>query len=224
MSDNVVSEIQPFELAEKLQVGMTMQLKPESGSAQDKVYEVQVRGWDELKYILTSVPERIRGTTSLRPGLTVTARLLAEGVAFGFRTLIMDIQSRPASLVIMRYPGTIAMKDVRAHKRIAVFLVVTLTAGTDGQVESGECVMRDLAVGGCCIETDMELIVDTNVDLAFTLPNGKSLQKMASTVRNCREVGGRYAYGLQFLADESPKEAELIKKFFESVDDIIQDG
>lgn len=222
-SVNEVEEIQPFELAERLEVGLKMTLVAEAGGGKRTSYEVEVKGWEDMGFILTSVPERKSGMVPLRGALPVTVRMLAEGVALGFRTRIMDIQSRPVNVMYLQYPGNVAMKDVRAHKRFPVFLIASITIATDDHVETGKGIMRDLAVGGCCIETEMDLPDDEEVTISFTLPNGVSVKDLAAIVRNQRETLEKCAYGMQYVDDDSTEKMKAIRGFFDSIGEFVED-
>ncbi len=217
-----MNEILPDELANRLQVGLSMQLVFEVTNAMETSYEVEVRGWEESSYILTTVPDYKPGMVPVRGGLPVTARILAGGIAFGFHTRIIEIQSRPVSVMFLQYPGSVAMKDVRAHRRISVFIMASLTTQVDDKSVDGTAVIRDLAVGGCCIETRMDLLIGTEMNLRFVLPDGKSVENVVSVVRNQREAIDGYAYGLQFLADKSPAETKKIQDFFVSIGEVSE--
>jgi len=206
-------------LLDRLEIGLPLQIMPEKQDSGFPGHTVTVRGWEDLRYIVTTVPERDMQKFPLRAGLVVTGRLLAGGVAFGFHTRIMDILHRPATMMLLQFPTQVAQKEVRAHKRIPVFVVVQLVVKPEreGQPEqTGSGTMRDLAEGGCCIECDQEIEVGAKVQFSFILPNGESVKDIVAEVMNCRRPGGRRFYGTRFIPESSPEGFARITRFFKS--------
>ncbi len=202
----------------KLEVGLPLRLLPEGYTSSRDSYEVHLRGWEDFSYILTTMPEYDAQKPPLRAGLNVTVRLLAHGIAFGFQTRIIEMMHRPVTLMVLRFPAAAAQKGVRAHKRLEVFIVTELTVNPHDaaakRTVSGR--MRDIAIGGCCVECDEDIDVGTEVQLSFTLPNGDAVEGIAAEVKNRRTPAGRHQYGMQFIPDSSPESVSTIERFFES--------
>ena len=207
------------DLLSKIEVGLPLQLMPEGHSAKNASYTVYVRGWEEHTYIVTTLPERDAQKLPLRSGLRVTGRLIAGGIAFGFRTRILEMLHRPVTLMLLKFPANIAYRDIRAHKRIPVFLMAEFVINADkgdSLQKTGAGTLLDLAVGGCCLECDEEINIGTRLQLSFALPSGETVEGITAEVMNQRTQAGRNRCGLRFMVERSPEAAHLIEQFFQS--------
>jgi len=207
------------DLLNGLEVGLPMQILPEGQESEIASHTVHLRGWDDFSYIVTTLPERDSNKPPLRSGLLVTVRLLVHGTAFGFRTRITDLRRRPLELMLLKFPTQVAEKEIRAHKRVQVFIVAELLIHPEGDATAERTAsgrMRDLALGGCCVDSDGEINVGTKVQLSFMLPNGERVKGLEAEVKNRRMAAGRHQYGLQFITDSSPENIHKIEQFFES--------
>jgi len=207
------------DLLNRLEVGLPMQILPEGQEAETDVHTVHLRGWDDFSYIVATVPKRDSDKRPLRAGLVVTVRLLVQGTAFGFRSRITDLRRRPIELMLLKFPTQVAEKEIRVHKRVQVFIVTQLVVLPDGEGKDERAVsgrMRDLALGGCCVECDDEIDVGTKVRLDFTLPDSEQVKTLEAEVKNRRKLDSQNLHGMQFINDSSPESISKIEQFFES--------
>jgi len=207
------------DLLNGLEVGIPLQLMPEKPDSEASGYTVSVRGWDDSRYIVTTLPGRDPHKFALRPGLVVTARLLAGGAAFGFHTRIMKILHRPVTMMLLQFPTQVAQKEVRAHKRIPVLIITQLVVKPErdgGTEQTGSGTIRDLGEGGCCIECDQGIEVGSKVQFSFVLPNGEPIKDIVAEVMNRRAAGGHNYYGMRFIPESSPESFGRIEQLFKS--------
>jgi hypothetical protein len=206
------------ELAGALQIGIPVYLAPETIKLEGVTYTVYVRGWEDQKYIVTTPPEEGHiASLELSSGMAVTARMLSEGDAIGFRTRVLRILLQPYVLMLLQFPGTIATRHVRSHRRIPLLLLAQLTVSLDEDSAIHYPVaglVKDLAMGGCCMECDDDMEVGTRLRISFVLPTGETVDGLPAEVMNRRDPGGHKSYGLKFTGEAGTSSLLHIQEFF----------
>ncbi len=203
------------EETEALAVGARVHLQPAGARSADR-YEVQVRGWDVGRFILTDMPNEKKAVETFKVGTEWVARSILFGKAYGFRTEVIRAQFDPRPLVFFRYPDAIEALRIRKHERISTFVIGSLSSldETGKMLDTVECVVRDLSRGGCLTEADIDLSVGDKVALTFVLPNGERVEGIPAQVRNARpSEEKRFTGGVMFSEDAEQK--RIVDSFFD---------
>ncbi len=185
------------ELEKTLHVGLTafLDLNPKSTNAQR--YRTVVRGWERAKYLMLDRPN-IVGGLAFRTRHPAAVRFMREGVVWGFYALINQyLSERSDRLIWVSWPDEVSRVRLRRHDRIRISAPCEIYLENGGPFRG---VVQDLSGGGCCLRTNVAMIVSTRCEVSFTLPDGMQVDRLPVMVRRVQPAGAaEYEYGCMFL-------------------------
>lgn len=111
----------------------------------DKQYFCFCLGMCPGKFFMTQIPIAPNIDKKLTPGNSAVIRFVESGMVCGFKANIQHVIMHPFRLVFFDYPDELEVVNLRASKRVTLFLRATIQK--DGKDFEGA--IRDLSCGGC---------------------------------------------------------------------------
>ena len=136
-----------------------------------------------------------------KEGLAYEARLFTGSRLFKFSTKLLPDSVGPFGCYFLQYPETVAQASVRKHHRVATSFVGKLYSG-EYQRPVADVVVENVSSTGVGVAaTDDLLTVGQSARLSMTLSIDSRLRPVTVfvEVRNRRQVGERFIYGLEFV-------------------------
>lgn len=124
------------------------------------------------QFILTQIPVAPDIEPKLTPGNSVVVRFVESGMVCGFKTRIRQAVTKPFRLIFFDYPDSLEILNLRAFKRVPLFVNATLRMND----RSFEGTIRNLSEGGCFFVTEYwksaplaDLTMASPLTILFTL-------------------------------------------------------
>ena len=169
---------------------------------EDARLKVFMRGWRAGQYIMMDCSAEAHMPRSFEAGAPCVVRFMADGLACGFQTRIVDLGGAAYyGFLRVQWPVEIRHLPLRRHERIPVRVPCTMAPPGGEPVPGSVC---DLSVGGCRVEMEQLVPRDSCCSLSFTLPDGTRVEGLKVTVKSLFRLKGGWAAGCQF--DEGQKE------------------
>lgn len=182
-------------LEQALHVGLSafLDMNPKTNSAQR--YKTVVRGWEKGKYLMLDKPNIVGVFRSKNPS---ALRFMQEGIVWGFYSRINQyLSDRSDRLLWVSWPDEVSRVRLRQHDRIRISAPCEIYLENCGPMRG---VIQDLSGGGCCLRTNLSMIVSTRCEVSFTLPDGMQIERMPVMVRRVHPAGSaEFEYGCLFL-------------------------
>jgi c-di-GMP-binding flagellar brake protein YcgR len=126
------------------------------------------------QFILTQIPVAPDIEKKLTPGNSVVIRFIESGMVCGFKTKILQAITKPFRLIFFEYPDSLELLNLRAFKRVPLFLNATIQVD-DKNFEGS---IRNLSEGGCFLVAEYwksaplaDLTTGSSLTLVFTMLN-----------------------------------------------------
>ncbi|NIA13166.1 MAG: hypothetical protein GWP08_03725 [Nitrospiraceae bacterium] len=191
-----------------LRVGQpaAIQLEPEGGAGAR--LPTTVRGWELSSQIILDRPRTQGRWAPMRDGAHCIVRLVNEGHAIAFHSLIASYDNWGKSCQCrVAWPGEYHVASFRRRERMKVDISGTLSA--DG-VSGVSVNLIDLSMSGCALIAPTSLAGDTAIQLSFSLPDGGDIRDAKATVRNSRPIGDeRFVLGCEFQGGQAYLVSEI---------------
>ncbi len=158
------------------------------------------RGHFAPNYFLMDIPS-LKGSVKYIPrDCLITIRFVHKGMAYGFKTALIRMYTKPSIVCAMEYPQQINNIHLRKSLRLNIFLLSKLRAkqrAIDGAI-------IDLSKGGCLLSTQQSGIkVGENCFLDSHLPTGAKIERLLCQTRSLRKREDKMMIGLDFGKHES---------------------
>ena len=172
-----------------------LDLNPKSNNVQR--YRTLVRGWERAKCLMLDRPNVVGGL-AFRTRHPAAVRFMREGVVWGFYAEINQyLSERSDRLIWVSWPDEVSRVSLRRHDRIRISVPCEIYLENGGPLRG---VLQDLSVGGCCIRTNVAMIVSARCEVSFTLPDGMRVDRLPVMVRRAQPAGiSEFEYGCMFL-------------------------
>lgn len=178
-------------------VGMEMSLEIKSPTDPNKIV-TQLVGFVRGNYIIVATPRLSGNTINFGAGRnTVIVRYLLDGTVFGFQSQVLRTIGAPFHLTFLKYPDKIEEVSLRRTPRVQVVIPIRRVNAGDGR----ECIVN-LSAMGALLQLTAPVNLDDVLNLSFTLPDGREILDMPSTVRRVEITRDRVLAGVQFEKNE----------------------
>jgi c-di-GMP-binding flagellar brake protein YcgR len=173
----------------------------------DKQYFGSCLGVCPGKFFMTQVPTGPDVDKKLLPGNTAVIRFVESGMVCGFKAKIQLVLKHPFRLIFFNHPDVLEAINLRATKRVALFLDATIQK--DG--EDFEGAIRDLSAGGCLFVMNYwqdpfwdDLGMGTSLSIKFKMRGDKSPIELECKPVRIGKDKDELSMGLSF--DGNPQE------------------
>lgn len=185
-------------------------------------------GQRHKQYLIIGLPNASSLKGMLLPESLVTIRYIAEGVAYGFKSEILNSVSRPESVVFVAHPEKIETLQIRKSQRISCNFPAETTIGD----KNTDCMIVDLSSGGCRLifhEERHDLLKknlkgDEELLVKFYALEEKNSYQISGKVTSIAANGKKFTLGLKFTEKDNSSEQiiqsyiEKLSKFLDSED------
>ena len=190
-----------------LDVGMPVLVNLDQGSrSQGNRIKSHVRGWSKDTYVLLDWPADSKLSILIRPNRECVVQFVHEGIACGFRSIIVDAGSPKHPQFRVSWPAEIETLPLRKHERVTVETPCTAIL-TNGEVVRAE--LRDISAGGCGVYLPSYSPECTDALLSFTLGKGIVFENLKAVARNVSKEKGGFLVGYQFQKPEGRTQHDL---------------
>ena len=167
---------------------------------------VRIRDWETGSHIILDRPKSGGRYAPLRREQPCIIRFVASSNTCSFETTVSswEEEGQNASCWI-EWPGNVNIIPFRKYYRLKVTLPCKFSL--EGGICYGE--IRDLSMGGCGICVQQEVPVNTVFRLAFTLPDGLTLENVGAVVRAARQIGKDYFLGCEFADRQEHVQSDI---------------
>lgn len=182
-------------------------------------------GLEASKYIIIKTPEPLnRIEHKLFKGTGLIIRYINDGTVYAFQCNIMEIITKPLSLLFVEYPKIIQRHDLREQRRVNCHIPVQISSNSK---ENIGCIV-DIAVSGCrCIvkgDKNPDLIscdLDAPLSLKCIIPGNKDVTTLRGKIKNLKRTRREIDIGINFDADLSKDSKKIIYWFLSTIDGIV---
>lgn len=192
-------------------VGLTLSIEAYFKTRQT----TRVLGWQEGKFLLIDAIFINGQPSKLKTGDPCTARVLKDGIAYGFESEVIAVQFYPFPLMFIKYPADIAFVKIRVSDRFTIDLPVMLSS-SEGTVIAPDAAILDISEGGCGIKVPVKKGVVLSPDMSYTI-RFRIMEKELNFGCRVRAMDkrGDYAFfmGVEFTT-LTPQDKETLTSFF----------
>jgi len=171
-------------------------------------------GWERDLYLLTGLAQSPGKSGNLKANDRCTIRFLKEGIAYGFLTRIITVNTHPFPFIFFKYPQTIEQFKIRKFDRIKSNFPAQLL-DKNGMFIANATV-RDISEGGCGLTIpatqDARLACESGYQITFKML--ETDMRFGCAIRKMKVSRDARCLGIEFC-NVTPEEKEKIKLFLE---------
>ena len=179
----------------------------------------RVVGLEPYEYIIAKAHIPADTRESLRLGGRIVVKYILDGTVYGFRTDVLNVVSRPTSLIFFAAPNTVEKLELRKNKRYDCRIESTLhTKDTDT-----DALVVNISRDGCMISTRCnardslrDTLVDDTMVVSMSLGSFGTI-KLPLVVKNVTFKQGIVTFGCMYL-NIQPDEIQTIENYLEKLD------
>ena len=181
-----------------------------------EVFSVHIRGWLKGQYVITDLPKVGGEVYRVAPQTGVQIHFIKDGLFVNFKTSASYALAQAIALLVIEYPRTFDMHNLRKFARFRTNIPVTFyfEEGDTKFEDSG--IIRDISSGGLLISHKKQVTKQNLLYITAELPAGGSFKMQAANVRNLRKNPksdtSPYVTGVKWK-DLTPESEEGIAKF-----------
>jgi len=116
-------------------------------------YEAKVVGVEQYGYIIIQLRLPQDTLTRLTQNNQVIVQVIVDGIAYGFRSQVVNRITRPAPLLFLAFPDTVERLVLRSDERVTV----SLPAHIHGKYGDHDVMIVDMTNSGCRITAKTDL-------------------------------------------------------------------
>ncbi len=198
--DTLPDDIANFEKRIILEIGKLVKVELEGI---ELPLQSTVIGLEANHYLIIKAPEPlVRIEHKLFKGNDLIIRYIASGTVYAFQTKILEIISKPRTLLFLEYPRIIQHHDLRVQQRLPCHIPVEVTLSNG---ENRGCIL-DLAVNGCrCLITAaknpaglLPCELGNKVALKCIIPGSKEMTTLTGKIKNLKRTREELDFGINF--------------------------
>jgi len=212
------SKKQPFQLIidinTKLHIGI-----PEFSAK----IKCELTGIKQDDYVITTLPllydSSFVDKCSNLDGIEIICRYIYKGIAYGFKSDIIGIITTPIQIMVLDYPKSAEVCNLRRYKRHYVLLICKVIFYTKTLYAS----ILDINENGCQLamlkssldESAMQMMLNTspdNVCVIVKLPGSKESVQLTGVKKNYRIESDEICLGIKFK-DLCQESEDLLRKY-----------
>lgn len=197
-----------FETEDFLEVGLAAILVTHFQNTEPRKCMTAIRGWRAGSFVLVDRPRTKEGAEAIiAVGTPCKIRLISNGQACEFDSKVMDIDTgTPTGEIRLRWPNTVRRTAFRKFERVTVKSTCKIETPEGTALEGG---MLDVSVGGFSFVTKTALEKESELTVAFTLPDGAHVVDGSAIVRSVNKTDSGILVGCQFKPDQPMIENEV---------------
>lgn len=140
-----------------------------------------------------------------REGQEIIVRMVLEGRAIAYRTVVEHVQDSPKQLVFATFPSEAVTANLRKADRINLFVPADVRAEALGQAGTEvmmlKTMMVNLAPGGCCVSAKTAVEPQAEVNISFALPGETHVHSLIGLVIARSREDAVFAVRMRFPND-----------------------
>ena len=181
-----------------------------------EVFSIHIRGWLKGQYVITDLPKVGGEVYRVAPQTGVQIHFIKDGLFVNFKTSASYALAQAIALLVIEYPRTFDMHNLRKFVRFKTNIPVTFyfEEGDTKFEDSG--VIRDISSGGLLISHKKQVTKKNLLYITAELPAGGSFKLQTANVKNLRKNPksdtSPYVTGVKWK-DLTPESEEGIAKF-----------
>jgi len=180
-----------------------------------EVFSVCVRGWMKGQYVITDLPKVGAEVYRVAPQTGVQIHFIKEGLFVNFKSSSSYALAQAISLLVIEYPRTFDMHNLRKFARFKTNIPVTFYYEEGGKKYEDSGDIRDISSGGILISHKKHVNKQNLLYITAELPGGGSFKLQKANVKNLRKNpksgSSPYVTGVKWC-DLSPESEESITK------------
>ena len=180
-----------------------------------EVFSVNIRGWLKGQYVITDLPKVGAEVYRVAPQTGVQIHFIKEGLFVNFKSSASYALAQAISLLVIEYPRTFDMHNLRKFERFKTNIPVTFYYEVGGTKFEDSGIIRDISSGGILISHKKQVTKQNLLYITEELPAGGSLNIQKGNVKNLRKNpksdSSPYVTGIKWN-DLTPESEESIAK------------
>jgi len=150
-------------------------------------FSVCVRGWLKGQYVITDLPHVGGESYRVAPQTGVQIHFIKDGLFVNFQSSTSLALAQPNALLIIEYPRTFDLHNLRKFERFKTDVPVTFFSEEGDRKFEDFGIIRDISSGGALISHAKELTKQKLIHISVELPTGGSLKMQKAGVQNLRK-------------------------------------
>ena len=150
-------------------------------------FSVSVRGWLKGQYVITDLPQVGGESYRVAPQTGVQIHFIKDGLFVNFQSSTSLALAQPNALLIIEYPRTFDLHNLRKFERIKINIPVTFFSEEGGRKFEDFGILRDISSGGALISHTKEATKRKLLHVSVELPTGGSIKLQKAEVQNLRK-------------------------------------
>lgn len=132
----------------------------------------------------------------------IKIKFLFKGTVLQFTTKLIEITSKPLTLLILEYPTSIEKKESRSQKRISCYISAKIEINNETKVG----VIKDISKQGCrCVfdvvnKKENIFQIDDQITLSFYFPGFADEQEILGKIKDIRIKEKQLEFGIEFAS------------------------
>ena len=116
-----------------------------TATTRGEIFSICIKGWMKGKYVITDLPKVGADVYRVAPQTGVQIRLIKEGLFVNFKSSASYALAQAISLLVIEYPRTFDMHNLRKFARFKTNIPVTFTCEEGGKQFDDFGVIRDIS-------------------------------------------------------------------------------
>lgn len=200
----IKSEEIPFVMGQKV-----------TATIRGEVFSVCVRGWLKGQYIITDLPKVGAEAYRVAPQTGVQIHFIKDGLFVNFKSSASYALAQAISLLVIEYPRTFDMHNLRKFARFKTNIPVTFSYEEGDTKFEDFGVIRDISSGGLLISHKKQVTKQNLLYITAELPAGGSFKLQKADVKNLRKNpksdSSPYVTGVKWSGLTPESEASIAK-------------
>lgn len=181
-----------------------------------EIFSVCVRGWMKGQYVITDLPKVGAEVYRVAPQTGVQIHFIKEGLFVNFKSSASYALAQAISLMIIEYPRTFDMHNLRKFARFKTNIPVSFAYEEGDKKFDDFGVIRDISSGGLLISHKKQVTKQNLLSISAELPAGGSFKMQKADVKNLRKNpksdSSPFVTGVKWH-ELTPESEESIAKF-----------
>jgi c-di-GMP-binding flagellar brake protein YcgR len=180
----------------------------------------ELLGWKQDVFLITGVVKSSSKTGQLKVNTHCKMRFLKDGIAYGFETKILVINSHHFPVMFCKYPKAIEQCTIRQFRRINVNLPAQFL-DMDGNFVA-DATIADISAGGCGltipVQEGKEPTCESTYKIIFSAM--ESDMHLCCAIRKIQTLKDKHELGVEFI-NVAPEEKERIRLFLDFCANVV---
>lgn len=152
-----------------------------------EVFSVHIRGWMKGQYVITDLPKVGGDVYRVAPQTGVQIHFIKEGLFVSFKSSASYALAQAISLLVIEYPRTFEMHNLRKFARFKTNIPVTFFYEEGDKKFEDSGVIRDISSGGLLISHKKQVTKQNLLSITAEIPAGGRFNMQKAEVKNLRK-------------------------------------